>query len=139
MKRTIFGVMLMVFGAVMFIAATTLFAVSAHSNDDYVSDTAALTQSREPVENKVYTGEYYLNGDEEKESISVSDSSLTFADGTVQDYTLSVWKNMPETDEQSGRITYVDYCFLKTGGEKISYDPAEKEIVFGDTVYRLVG
>lgn len=139
MKSTIFGVMLMVLGAVMFIAASTLFAVSAHSNDDYVSDTAALTQSREPVENKVYTGEYYLNGDEEKESISVSDSSLTFADGTVQDYTLSVWKNMPETDEQSGHITYVDYCFLKIGGEKISYDPAEKEIVLGDMVYRLVG
>ncbi|MBD5116327.1 MAG: hypothetical protein HDT48_02285 [Ruminococcaceae bacterium] len=139
MKRTIFGVMLMVFGAVMFIAATTLFAVSAQSSDEYISETSSLTQSQEPVENKVYTGEYYLNGDAEKESISVSDSSLTFSDGTVKDYTLSVWKNMPETDEQSGLITYVDYCFLKIGGDKVSYDPAEKEIVFGDMVYRLVG
>ncbi|MCM1060655.1 MAG: hypothetical protein NC452_10205 [Eubacterium sp.] len=139
MKRTVFGFMLMVFGAVMFIASVTLFAVSAHGNGELASEISVPTQQSEPVENKVYTGEYYLNGDSEKDSISVSDSSLTFADGTVADYTLSVWKNMPETDEKSGHITYVDYCFLKTSGDKLSYDPAAKEILLGDAVYKLVG
>lgn len=138
MKRTIFGVMLMVFGAVMFIAATTLFAVSAHGSEGYVSETAAQELQKEPVENKVYTGMYYSDGNTDGDSISVSDTSLVLPDGTVEDYSLSVWKNMPETDEESGFINYVDYCFLKINGEKLSYDPAEKEILFGGTVYRLV-
>lgn len=138
MKRTIFGVMLMLFGAVMFVAATTLFAVSAQSSDEYFSGTAAVAEA-EKAESKVYTGEYYLNGDTEKDCISLSDSSITFSDGTVRDYTLSVWKNMPETDEKSGRINYVDYCFLKIGSDKISYDPAAKEILFDGAVYAMVG
>jgi len=139
MKRTIFGVMLMIFGAVMFVAATTLFAISAQSSDEYFSETSITARTEEKVESKVYAGEYYLGGDTEKEHISVSDSSITFSDGTVKDYTLSVWKNMPETDEKSGYINYVDYCFLKIGNDKISYDPAAKEIIFDNAVYRMVG
>ena len=45
---------------------------------------------------------------------------------------------MPETDEASGYINYVDYCFLKIGNEKISYDPAAKEIIFDNVVYGMV-
>ena len=44
---------------------------------------------------------------------------------------------MPETDEASGYINYVDYCFLKIGKEKLSYDPAAKEIIFDNAVYRM--
>lgn len=136
MKRTVFGVILMVIGALMFVTATALFAVSAQVNDAPVSDSAAVQQ--ETVENKVYTGDYYLNGDVSKDCVSVSDSTLTFSDGTVEEYSLSVWKNMPETDEKSGFISYVDYCFLKIGADKVSYNPAEKEIDFNGLVYRLV-
>lgn len=137
MKRTIFGVMLMIFGAVMFVAATTLFAVSAQSSDEYFSETAAVSEAEEKVESKVYAGEYYLNGDKEKDCVSLTEDSITFSDGTVKDYTLSVWKDMPETDEKSGYIKYVDYCFLKIGGDKVSYDPAAKAILFDDGVYRM--
>lgn len=137
MKRTIFGVTLMLFGAVMFVAATTLFAVSAQSSDEYISDTAAVTEAAEKAESKIYTGEYYLNGDTEKDSLSLTDDSITFSDGTVKDYTFSVWKNMPETDEKTGYINYVDYCFLKIGADKVSYDPAAKEIIFDNAVYRM--
>lgn len=129
----------MIFGAVMFVAATTLFAVSAQSSDEYFSETSAAAAAAEKVESKVYAGEYYLNGDTEKDCITLSDSSITFSDGTVEDYTLSVWKNMPETDEKSGFINYVDYCFLKIGSDKLSYDPAAKEILFNNAVYAMVG
>lgn len=135
MKRTVLGVLLMIIGTTMFVTATTLFAVSAQEPDAAESTSAAIEERVH--DNTVYTGEYYLDGDTSKESITVSDTALTFADGTVKDYTLSVWKDMPVTDEQSGKITYVDYCFLKMGKEKISYDPAAKEIVFGNMVYRL--
>lgn len=129
----------MIFGAVIFVAAATLFAVSAQSSDEYVSDTSVVGEAEEKPESKVYTGEYYLNGDKEKDCVSVSDSLITFSDGTVKDYTLSVWKNMPETDEESGYINYVDYCFLKIDGDKFSYDPAAKEIFFDGAVYRMIG
>lgn len=135
MKRTVLGVLLMIIGTTMFVTATTLFAVSAQESDAAESTSAAIEERVH--DNTVYTGQYYLDGDTSKESITVSDTDLTFADGTVKDYTLSVWKDMPVTDEQSGKITYVDYCFLKMGKDKISYDPAEKEIVFGNMVYRL--
>lgn len=138
MKRTIFGVMLMLFGAVMFVAATTLFAVSAQSSDEYISETASETAAAVKAESKVYTGSYYLNGDIEKDCVYLTENDIAFSDGTVKDYTLSVWKNMPETDEKSGYISYVDYCFLKIDGEKISYDPEAKEIFFDNAVYKLV-
>lgn len=135
MKRTVLGVLMMIIGTTMFVTATTLFAVSAQENDIAESTSAAIVERVH--DNTVYTGEYYLDGDTSKECITVSDSTLTFTDGSVKDYTLSVWKDMPVTDEQSGKITYVDYCFLKIGKDKISYDPADKEIEIGSLTYRL--
>lgn len=135
MKRTVFGIMLMVFGALMFVTATTLFAVSAQGNDEYVS-TSAVTEAPKP-ENKVYEGNYYLDGDTEKDFIALTESEIVFSDGTSEKYLFTVWKDMPETDEASGYINYVDYCFLKIGKEKLSYDPAAKEIIFDNAVYRM--
>ena len=136
MKRTVFGVMLMVFGALMFVAATTLFAVSAQGNDEYVSSSAAVTEAAK-TESKVYTGNYDLNGDTEKDLITLTENEIVYSDGTAEKYAFIVWKDMPETDEASGYINYVDYCFLKIGNEKISYDPAAKEIIFDNAVYGM--
>ncbi len=137
MKRTVFGAMLMVFGALMFVAATTLFAVSAQGNDEYAASSAAVTETAK-TESKVYAGNYYLNGDTEKDLITLTENEIIFSDGTSEKYAFTVWKDMPETDEASGYINYVDYCFLKIGNEKISYDPAAKEIIFDNVVYGMV-
>ncbi len=137
MKRTVFGAMLMVFGALMFVTATTLFAVSAQGNDEYAASSAAVTETGK-TESKVYAGNYYLNGDTEKDLITLTENEIIFSDGTSEKYAFTVWKDMPETDEASGYINYVDYCFLKIGNEKISYDPAAKEIIFDNVVYGMV-
>ncbi|MCI8603311.1 MAG: hypothetical protein HFE79_04095 [Ruminiclostridium sp.] len=137
MKRTVFGAMLMVFGALMFVTATTLFAVSAQGNDEYAASSAVVTETAK-TESKVYAGNYYLNGDTEKDLITLTENEIIFSDGTAEKYAFTVWKDMPETDEASGYINYVDYCFLKIGNEKISYDPAAKEIIFDNVVYGMV-
>ncbi len=137
MKRTVFGAMLMVFGALMLVTATTLFAVSAQGNDEYAASSAAVTETAK-TESKVYAGNYYLNGDTEKDLITLTENEIIFSDGTAEKYAFTVWKDMPETDEASGYINYVDYCFLKIGNEKISYDPAAKEIIFDNVVYGMV-
>lgn len=137
MKRTVFGAMLMVFGALMFVTATTLFAVSAQGNDEYAASSAVVTETAK-TESKVYAGNYYLNGDTEKDLITLTENEIIFSDDTAEKYAFTVWKDMPETDEASGYINYVDYCFLKIGNEKISYDPAAKEIIFDNVVYGMV-
>lgn len=132
MKRNIFGVMLMIIGAVMCITATTLFAVSAQD-----SSGNTVTNDNSQQENKVYTGEYYLDGDSSATKITISDNDIILPDGTVMRYTLSVWKDMPITNEKTGQITYYDYCFLKTSTEKLRYFPAEKEVEIEGRVYKM--
>lgn len=132
MKRTVFGIFLMAVGMALLITGTTLFSVSAQGGE---ADEAfeAIKQ-----ENRVYLGEYYKNGDKKLDKVTVSDGEITFADGTKAEYTLNVWKDMPETDEESGKITYKDYCFLKLGKKRLSYDPTEKEVVIDGTAYRMI-
>ena len=132
MKRTIFGVFLMAVGMTLLIIGTTLFTVSAKSGGE---DIAFETVEQE---NRVYVGEYYRGGDSGLDKVTISDSEITFTDGTVAKYILNVWKNMPETDEESGKITYKDYCFLKLGADKLSYDPSEKEVVIDGIVYKML-
>lgn len=132
MKRTIFGVFLMAVGMTLLIIGTTLFTVSAKSG---VEDMAFETVEQE---NRVYVGEYYRGGDDGLDKVTISDSEITFTDGTVAKYILNVWKNMPETDEESGRITYKDYCFLKLEADKLSYDPSAKEVVIDGIVYKML-
>ena len=132
MKRTIFGIFLMAVGMAMLIIGTTLFTVSAQSGG------ADAVYEVTKQENRVYTGEYYKNGDETQDMVTISDGEITFADGTAAEYVLNIWKNIPETDEESGRITYKDYCFLKLGDEKLSYDPSTKEIIIDGIAYRML-
>ena len=134
MKRTVFGIFLMAIGMAMLITGTTLFSVSAQSGEPQEPD--GMTEQ----DNRVYAGEYYKNGDKKLDKVTVSDSEITFADGTKAEYILNVWKDIPETDEESGKITYKDYCFLKLvlGSEKLSYDPLEKEVVIEGITYRML-
>ena len=134
MKRTVFGVFLMAVGMALLITGTTLFTVSARSGTDEEYKEYEATKQ----ENCVYAGEYYKDGDITQDKVTISDSEIILADGTAAEYTLSVWKNMPETDEGSGRITYKDYCFLKLAEGKLSYDPLEKEVVIEGITYRML-
>lgn len=133
MKRTILGIAIMFLGALMCIAGTTLFSLSARESMQGYSD-----KSEKPVavpqENKVYCGTYsYGNSD----NITITDSSIIFPDGTKEDYRLSVWKNMPDTDEKTGEITYSDYCFLKTSENSFRYYPLTKEIDIDGRLYKI--
>ena len=132
MKRTVFGIFLMAVGMALLITGTTLFTVSAQGGE--VEEAPEASKQ----ENCVYVGEYYKNGDKTQDKVTISDSEITFADGTAARYILNVWKDMPETDEGSGRITYKDYCFLKLGDGRLSYDPAEKEVVIEGIAYRML-
>lgn len=132
MKRTVFGIFIMAVGMALLITGTTLFSVSAQSGEPQEPD-VIIEQ-----DNRVYAGEYYKNGDKKLDKVTVSDSEIIFADGTTAEYILNVWKDIPETDEESGKITYKDYCFLKLGEEKLSYDPLEKEVVINGISYKML-
>lgn len=134
MKRTILGIAVMILGAVMCIIGTTLCAVSAQTGDSSVDeDIKAIVNVQE---NKVYSGIYVSlkNGGEQ---ITITDDAIIFSDGSEEDYRLSVWKNMPDTNEETGKITYSDYCFLKTSRNNFRYYPNTKEIDINGTVYSL--
>lgn len=132
MKRTVFGVFLMAIGMALLIIGTTLFTVSARGGG--TEEVYETTKQ----ENNVYTGEYYQNGDVTQDKVTITEGEIIFADGTAAGYVLAVWKDIPETDEGSGRITYKDYCFLKLGDKKLSYDPVEKEVVIDGVTYRML-
>ncbi len=133
MKRTILGIAVMILGAVMCIIGTTLCAVSAQGSDsDADKDIKAIVNVQE---NKVYSGIYVSLKNGEK--ITINDSAIIFSDGSKEDYRLSVWKNMPDTNEETGKITYSDYCFLKTSRDNFRYYPNTKEIDINGTVYSL--
>ncbi|MDE6579998.1 MAG: hypothetical protein K2K41_05645 [Ruminiclostridium sp.] len=134
MKRTILGIAVMILGAVMCIIGTTLCAVSAQGSDNGAEeDIKAIVNVQE---NKVYSGIYVSlkNGGEQ---ITITDDAIIFSDGSEEDYRLSVWKNMPDTNEETGKITYSDYCFLKTSRDNFRYYPNTKEIDINGTVYSL--
>lgn len=133
MKRTVLGIFIMALGMALLITGTTLFSVSAQGGGDTDEAYESIEQ-----DNCVYLGEYYKNGDKKLDKVTVSDDEITFSDGTTAEYTLNVWKDMPETDEESGKITYKDYCFLKLGKERLSYDPMEREVVIDGTTYRML-
>ena len=122
----------MAIGMALLITGTTLFTVSAQSGG------AEAVYEAAEQENIVYPGEYYKNGDKTQDRITISDDEIIFADGRAAGYVLSVWKSIPETDEESGRITYKDYCFLKLGDEKLSYDPMAKEVIIDGAAYRML-
>lgn len=132
MKRTVFGIFIMAVGMALLITGTTLFTVSAQSGE------APQVPEAAKQENCVYVGEYYKNGDITLDKVFISDSDITLADGRVLEYMFSVWKDMPETDEESGKITYRDYCFLKLEEGRLSYDPLAKEVTIDGTVYSLI-
>lgn len=137
-KRTVIGIIIMTVGMLMCITAATLFAVSAQGEPGASADSpqsSVIVKTNE--DNKVYTGEYYMDGDKSAEKIIISDKNVTLSDGTVIDYTFSVWKNMTQTNEVTGQITYYDYCFLKTADENMRYFPSEKEVEVCGRVYKM--
>ncbi len=137
-KRTVVGVLIMAIGLAMCITAATLFAVSAQgASEESVSGSQSSIIMKTNADNKVYTGEYYMDGDKNADKITISDKNVTLPDGKVIDYTFSVWKNMTQTNEATGQITYYDYCFLKTSQENMRYFPTEKEIEIDGRVYKL--
>ena len=46
-------------------------------------------------------------------------------------------KNMPDTNEETGEITYSDYCFLKTPNKNFRYYPGVREIDIDGMIYAL--
>lgn len=134
MKRTILGIAVMILGAVMCIIGTTLCAVSAQTGDSAVDDDIKAIVNVQ--ENKVYSGTY-VSLKSGGEQITITDSAIIFSDGSEEDYRLSVWKNMPDTNEETGKITYSDYCFLKTSNDNFRYYPNTKEIDINGTIYSL--
>lgn len=134
MKRTVLGIAVMILGALMCVTGTVLCAVSAQSGDSSVDrDIKAIVNVQE---NKVYSGTY-VSLKSDGGQITITDSAIIFSDGSEEDYRLSVWKNMPDTNEETGKITYSDYCFLKTSKNNFRYYPNTKEIDINGTVYSL--
>ena len=112
----IFGVFLMIVGFVG-VAIGISFMSGADSTEEIPA--AEIQQEAE-----LKTGVYYLNGDESGAYIEIFDDETFVLSGNErQAYKLKVWKNMTETDEETGRITVKDLYFLGTnlnGGTSFS-------------------
>lgn len=138
MKKKIFGIVTSIIAVALVTGGTVLFAVSAQNERKNELIITEVTEEADDVEEKIYSGNYYKNGDVDAEKIILSENEIVYSDGTKEECFLSVWKDMPETDEQSGEITYKNYCFVRVGKEKYSYDPALGELLVDGNVYKLV-
>ena len=96
-------------------------------------------------ETELKTGVYYLNGDEKGGYIEIFDDETFVLSGNErQSYKLKVWKNMTETDEETGRITVKDLYFLGTnlnGGtsfsDNIRVDFENNSLEYDNNIYFL--
>ncbi len=133
----IFGVFLMIVGFVG-VAIGISFMSGADSEEEIP---AAVVQQ----ETELKTGVYYLNGDEKGGYIEIFDDETFVLSGNErQSYKLKVWKNMTETDEETGRITVKDLYFLGTnlnGGtsfsDNIRVDFENNSLEYDNNIYFL--
>lgn len=133
----IFGVFLMIVGFVG-VAIGISFMSGADSEEEIP---AAVVQQ----ETELKTGVYYLNGDEKGGYIEIFDDETFVLSGNErQSYKLKVWKNMTETDEETGRITVKDLYFLGTnlnGGtsfsDNIRVDFENNSLEYNNNIYFL--
>lgn len=134
MKRTVMGISVIILGLILCITGISLCAVSEKNSQNELNE--ELRSMVKTQDNKVYSGTYLPYG-KNGEAITLTDSEIIFSDGTKENYRLSVWENMPDTNEETGKITYSDYCFLKTSNKNFRYYPTTKEIYIDGTIYAL--
>lgn len=133
MKRIAVGISVIILGVVLCITGISLCAVSERNSRAELD--RELRSIAESQNNRIYSGTYIPCG-ENGEAITLTDDQIIFSDGSKENYRLSVWENMPDTNEKTGKITYSDYCFLKTSNKNFRYYPNTKEIYIDGIFYK---
>lgn len=125
MKRKVFGILIMIVGCAMIAVGTAFFAEAAVEE--------APAGRNDASEEKVAEGDYVSDTGA---VISVCGGKIVI-DGVSEEYSLSVWRNLPVTDEDTGKITYVNYYYIRTSGAQYTYDPSGGIITAAQTAYKL--
>ena len=128
MKRKIFGTLIMVIGLAMIATSTALMSAASSVDSRAVAEQAVRTP--------VITGTYYS---ENGASIKVLDEELLQMSGSeIQTYQLNIWKNIPETDEATGKITLKNHYYLQLEQSRIKFIPEKQALELNGQLYTKV-
>lgn len=129
MKRKIFGVFVMAVGCVMIAVGVTLMA-SASDSVEKPQNVAV-----EDIKEIDLTGTYVNTGDSE-DKIVINGGTILI-DGKESTCELKIWKDIPKTDEATGKITLYDYYYIQAGDIRYSYNVYAKSLSLNGQTYAL--
>lgn len=131
MKQNIIGFTLIFIGLAMFCISTAL-VVAAGENEHGEVDTSDVVDE----ESVSLVGTYYSEGDNAEDYVEIlDDNTIQKAGDEPQTYSLSIWRDIPITDEQTGKITLTDRYFLCLGNNQIPYDKEKQSFVLDGQEY----
>lgn len=116
MKQKLFGILIMIVGCAMIAVSTALIAEATNGDSSAKSETSPQASVSEGV---------YLSADGAEIEIS---GEKILIDGKAYTFSLSVWRNIPITDEKTGKITYENYYYIRTNNSQFTYEPSANTI-----------
>ena len=125
MKRKILGTFIMIIGLAMIATSTALISAASSNGSQPVAEQSARTP--------VIIGTYYS---EDGASIKVLDDVLLQMSGSeIQSYELNIWKDIPETDEATGKITLKNHYYLQLEQSRIKFIPEKQALELNGQIY----
>lgn len=130
MKRKALGILIMTAGFVMLATSVTLCVGAADSGRTGIVDNEISPEEKISIE-----GIYTLSDNSEEIAIT-KDGLLRINGGEAAKCELKIWKDIPRTDEATGKITLTDYYYIEAQGVRYSFDPSERTLTLGEKIYR---
>lgn len=130
MKRKALGILIMTAGFVMLATSVTLCVGAADSGRTGIVDNEISPEEKISIE-----GIYTLYDGSEEIAIT-KDGLLRINGGEAAKCELKIWKDIPRTDEATGKITLTDYYYIEAQGVRYSFDPSERTLTLGEKIYR---
>lgn len=130
MKRKALGIFIMAVGCVMLAASVTLCVGAAESG------TTGIVDNSIPPEKEISIEGSYALSDGSEEILITKDGFLSVNGAESVKCELKIWKDIPKTDEATGKITLTDYYYIEAGGVRYDFNPLDKTLTLGNRVYK---
>lgn len=130
MKRKVLGTIIMTVGCVMLAVSVSLCVGAADSGKPGIVDNSISAEDKVSIE-----GIYTLS-DGTEEIVITKDGLFSINGDEAQECELKIWRDIPKTDEATGKITLTDYYYIEVGNIRYSFDPVNKILTLGDKLYK---
>ena len=126
MKRKILGALIMIIGLAMTAVSTALMSAAFDAGGTDAIQSSAQSASPEGK---------YLSAAGKTSIVVFDDRTLQMSGGEVQEYELVIWKDIPKTDENTGKITLQNYYFLQLEQSRIAFIPENQTLELNGKTY----